>query len=421
MAFTEKLPEWHAEGIEPPDSKKQTGWEVEDKPPAGWWNWLLNRTFKAIEELRNKAADKQYVDDAVAGAKVPDASLTQKGITQLSSATNSTSENMAATPKAVKAAYDRGSEGVTAAANAQAKADAAETPAGAQSKANAAETNAKNYVDVKPWQKVKVTADDGKCILLPNGTNLNTVIKNGFYNGSSLVNAPTATDWWYIEVLEHTNGDLYAIQKAYPFYYSGFFTRVMQNGVWGPWSADLFQSGVDAKNGVAGAVNAKGGNASGSMSWGELNNAILALPSGGEGTLNINAVLMYADPNTTSYLDLVTLPGGTRKFLFAARNASNCYLEGRNSSTATIIEIEDSLGRRYDTIAAYSGSTAYLSAMYVDRVSRTFQLANGTTANFPIAFDNEGLDKPFKLKVSCWGGVSSGSSRVTIIGTYFTI
>ncbi|NPG45096.1 phage tail protein, partial [Escherichia coli] len=36
----------------------------------------------------------------------PDATLTEKGFTQLSSATNSTSEKLAATPKAVKAAYD---------------------------------------------------------------------------------------------------------------------------------------------------------------------------------------------------------------------------------------------------------------------------------------------------------------------------
>ncbi|MCH2692968.1 tail fiber protein, partial [Escherichia coli] len=36
----------------------------------------------------------------------PDASLTAKGFTQLSNATNSTSETLAATPKAVKAAYD---------------------------------------------------------------------------------------------------------------------------------------------------------------------------------------------------------------------------------------------------------------------------------------------------------------------------
>ncbi|MDR9857883.1 phage tail protein [Paenibacillus sp. VCA1] len=161
MAFTEKLPEWHAEGIEPPDSKKQAGWDVEDRPPAGWWNWLLNRTFKAIEELRNKAADKQYVDEAVAGVKVPDATLTQKGITQLSSATDSTSEAMAATPKAVKTVND-------VAAAAQAKANAAETPSGAQAKANTAETNAKSYADQNFYNKTKIDAVN----LVRNGTAL---------------------------------------------------------------------------------------------------------------------------------------------------------------------------------------------------------------------------------------------------------
>ncbi|SPW74326.1 putative tail fiber protein (GpH) [Escherichia coli] len=38
----------------------------------------------------------------------PDATLTSKGFVQLSSATNSASETLAATPKAVKAAYDLG-------------------------------------------------------------------------------------------------------------------------------------------------------------------------------------------------------------------------------------------------------------------------------------------------------------------------
>lgn len=84
---------------------------------------------------------------------IPPASLTQPGITQLSNATNSTSETMAATPKAVKDAYDRGSAGVTAAAAAQAKADAAETPAGAQTKANTAETNAKAYSDTNFYKR----------------------------------------------------------------------------------------------------------------------------------------------------------------------------------------------------------------------------------------------------------------------------
>ena len=55
-------------------------------------------------------ATQDYVDDKIAeheqSRRHPDASLTAKGFTQLSNATNSTSETLAATPKAVKAAYD---------------------------------------------------------------------------------------------------------------------------------------------------------------------------------------------------------------------------------------------------------------------------------------------------------------------------
>lgn len=55
-------------------------------------------------------ATQDYVDGKIAeheqSRRHPDASLTAKGFTQLSNATNSTSETLAATPKAVKAAYD---------------------------------------------------------------------------------------------------------------------------------------------------------------------------------------------------------------------------------------------------------------------------------------------------------------------------
>lgn len=74
------------------------------------------------------AADKAKLDGVATGANnyvAPSGSLTAKGDVQLSNATNSTSEALAATPAAVKAAYDRGSAGVSAAATAQAKADAA--------------------------------------------------------------------------------------------------------------------------------------------------------------------------------------------------------------------------------------------------------------------------------------------------------
>ncbi|EGX8445290.1 TPA: phage tail protein [Escherichia coli] len=55
-------------------------------------------------------ATQDYVDDKIAeheqSRRHPDASLTAKGFTQLSSATNSTSEMLAATPKAVKTVMD---------------------------------------------------------------------------------------------------------------------------------------------------------------------------------------------------------------------------------------------------------------------------------------------------------------------------
>ena len=55
-------------------------------------------------------ATQDYVDDKLAeheqSRRHPDATLTEKGFTQLSSATDSASETLAATPKAVKTAYD---------------------------------------------------------------------------------------------------------------------------------------------------------------------------------------------------------------------------------------------------------------------------------------------------------------------------
>lgn len=71
---------------------------------------------------------------------VPSATLSAKGIVQLSSATNSTSTTLAATPSAVKAAYDL--------------ALGRETPAGAQAKADKALNDAKSYfTEGTGWQK----------------------------------------------------------------------------------------------------------------------------------------------------------------------------------------------------------------------------------------------------------------------------
>ncbi|HAJ3317168.1 TPA: phage tail protein, partial [Escherichia coli O25b:H4-ST131] len=58
--------------------------------------WLKKKTEEAAQSLAEHVRSRNH----------PDATLTAKGFSQLSSATNSTSETLAATPKAVKAAYD---------------------------------------------------------------------------------------------------------------------------------------------------------------------------------------------------------------------------------------------------------------------------------------------------------------------------
>lgn len=67
-------------------------------------------TVNLLIDSSTVLATQEYVDDKLLeheqSRRHPDATLKEKGFTQLSSATNSDSEALAATPKAVKAAYD---------------------------------------------------------------------------------------------------------------------------------------------------------------------------------------------------------------------------------------------------------------------------------------------------------------------------
>ncbi|WP_241735041.1 phage tail protein, partial [Paenibacillus alvei] len=69
MAFEKELAEWGAKGIQPPESKRAKGWEVEDRPPADWLNWQMNRTYEAIKEIQEKAAEKEEVTKVLNDSK----------------------------------------------------------------------------------------------------------------------------------------------------------------------------------------------------------------------------------------------------------------------------------------------------------------------------------------------------------------
>jgi len=56
LAYDNLPPEWNDPGTEPPQSKKDSGYQPGDKPPAQWINWFFNRAYKALAELQGKSA-----------------------------------------------------------------------------------------------------------------------------------------------------------------------------------------------------------------------------------------------------------------------------------------------------------------------------------------------------------------------------
>lgn len=57
MAYTAGLPTWNKAGVAPNATKQNAGWGVDENPPADWFNWQWNLTFKALQELQQKAAN----------------------------------------------------------------------------------------------------------------------------------------------------------------------------------------------------------------------------------------------------------------------------------------------------------------------------------------------------------------------------
>lgn len=58
MAFEKTVPVWNAPGAEPPETLKNTGFQVGYKPPADYFNWFWNGTSEALKELQTEAWSK---------------------------------------------------------------------------------------------------------------------------------------------------------------------------------------------------------------------------------------------------------------------------------------------------------------------------------------------------------------------------
>ncbi|HBZ09106.1 MAG TPA: hypothetical protein DEO65_04350 [Bacillus bacterium] len=112
-------------------NRSQTAVSYSGSTPRMMIRHMYGGTWSPWEELSKEGHKHVWADITDVG----NASTSTRGIVQLSTATNSTSTTLAATPSAVKSAYDL--------------AAGRETLSGAQAKANAAEANAKSYINSK--------------------------------------------------------------------------------------------------------------------------------------------------------------------------------------------------------------------------------------------------------------------------------
>lgn len=298
----------------------------------------INRIFEKIDAGVASQADLDTLREAVSQMDIPDASLTQKGKVQLSSKMDGTSETVAATEKAVRDAR------VTAI-------NVATTDA---------ITNAKSYVDTKTWQKHKLTQDTGLSINISN-TNANMLTKNGDYVGENISNAPRtgAGEWFYIRVSAMATG-VWIKQEAINLFTNTYQMRTGSDaggGVisWSQWTADVFQSGVDAKNGIVDAINAKGGSASTSDTWAQLATTINGIQRGYYKSLKV-AISSNTMPTTGAYTVHITYAAGTKLISLAT------------------------LGEAILNVYPYTGGSVIASLALLDDAERVWRVTNDVSA-----------------------------------------
>lgn len=206
-------------------------------------------------------ATQDYVDNKLAeheqSRRHPDATLTAKGFTQLSSATDSVSESVAATPKAVKAAYDLAKGKYTAqdATTAQKGIVQLSSATDSTSEALAATPKAvKAAIDnasgrVPSGRKVNgraltsdisITAQDifnGQTVGIGNAEDLNAYTTPGLYYQPANAQAQTGKNYpeaiaGSLEVFKHAG-----ITQIYRVYNnSRSYIRTLYSGTWSAWT-----------------------------------------------------------------------------------------------------------------------------------------------------------------------------------------
>ncbi|HHH6707815.1 TPA: tail fiber protein [Escherichia coli] len=319
-------------------------------------------------------ATQDYVDDKIAeheqSRRHPDASLTAKGFTQLSSATNSTSETLAATPKAVKAAYDLANGKYTAQDATTARKGLVQLSSATNSDSETLAATPKAVKAAYDLANGKYTAQDATTarkglVQLSSATNSDSetlaatpkAVKAAYdlANGKYIAQDATTARKGLVQLSSVTNSDsetLAATPKAVKSAYDNAEKRLQkdQNGADIP-GKDTFTKNIGACRAYSGALSTEAGNWTTAQfiewldsrgafnhpywmckcSWSYGNNKIIT--DTGCGTIHLAGCVIEVMGNKGAMTIRVTTPststgGGTTNAQFTYINHGDAYAPG---------------------------------------------------------------------------------------------
>ncbi|EPJ4135140.1 tail fiber protein [Escherichia coli] len=319
-------------------------------------------------------ATQDYVDDKIAeheqSRRHPDASLTAKGFTQLSSATNSTSETLAATPKAVKAAYDLANGKYTAQDATTARKGLVQLSSATNSDSETLAATPKAVKAAYDLANGKYTAQDATTtrkglVQLSSATNSDSetlaatpkAVKTAYdlANGKYTAQDATTARKGLVQLSSATNSDsetLAATPKAVKSAYDNAEKRLQkdQNGADIP-GKDTFTKNIGACRAYSGALSTEAGNWTTAQfiewldsrgafnhpywmckcSWSYGNNKIIT--DTGCGTIHLAGCVIEVMGNKGAMTIRVTTPststgGGTTNAQFTYINHGDAYAPG---------------------------------------------------------------------------------------------
>ncbi|MFU8333696.1 phage tail protein [Enterobacter hormaechei] len=324
-------------------------------------------------------ATQDYVDDKLAeheqSRRHPDATLTAKGFTQLSSATDSASESVAATPKAVKAAYDLAKGKYTAqdATTAQkgivqlssATDSTSEALAATPKAVKAANDNANGRVPSgrkvngrELSSDISITAQDifnGQAVAIGNAMDLNAYTTAGLYFQPMTAYAQSGRNYpealaGSLEVYKHAG-----ITQVYRIYHnSRSYIRTQYSGSWSAWVKQYDAANKPSPADI-GAVNKAGDTMSG----------VLKAGAEVQSTIANNFRIAYGNygsfwRNDGSNLYLMLTNKGDAYGAYNALRPLRVSLETGALQSETPLTVSNTIYATKEITAGYSGAFAWV-------------------------------------------------------------